>query len=480
LADGTPQEVSLGDVSNNKPAKLSLDKKFYNPGDTAVLTISDQAANVDPYFANTVQVIIGGTVMTATEDEPDSGIFTVPFVVSAGGSKMKYDASHPQALAVINGVSKGGEIEVEEVSVSSLPPELAQGRPTQLVGNAIQFTLLGEAELDRSSGFCQSLELPPPCGGSSTVTLSYANAPLHNQPESKLTVFQFIPGLNGPSGEWVDLQAALGVMCNCDAVKVDPATKTVTVIDSPLGLLGVVVLGFPAGGGSGGGSGGAAFPGAGLVLDLVAPIVAQPVSESTTSLPDTPALNVEDDDTTSSSAVGSDSNANVSATVESVKSGVGTGEQLDISAISSSGNTTIVVPGEGNVTLRFTNIISEGALTVSPVKGSDLAEFKVTMNGGRPATVMSVDDTPYSLAGTVFVVGPTDTEFKGTVTVSIPYKASLLSPGSDVKLLHYTGSGWEDVTTQADLNVVSGSLSTLGAVVPAVKSQSISLVSATQ
>jgi hypothetical protein len=84
------------------------------------------------------------------------------------------------------------------------------------------------------------------------------------------------------------------------------------------------------------------------------------------------------------------------------------------------------------------------------------------------------------MVGSVFVIGPENAQFNGTITVSVPIKPSLLAPRSDVRLLHYSGSGWEDVTTQADLNIVSGSLGSLGAVAPAAKSQSISLVSASQ
>lgn len=46
--------------------------------------------------------------------------------------------------------------------------------------------------------------------------------------------------------------------------------------------------------------------------------------------------------------------------------------------------------------------------------------------------------------------------------------------GQDVKLLHYTGSTWEDVTTfqPANGHFVTGSLSTtLGLVIAAVKSE---------
>jgi hypothetical protein len=338
--------------------------------------------------------------------------------------------------------------------------------------------LIGGAELDTTDGFCESNNLVPPsttsssrCGGSSTVTISYANVPqdLHGQFADTLTIWQYVPVvINGVTEfGWVDLSQYGG----------QPAynfeTKTVTAI-SPFGP-GIFVLAFP-GDGSGGGGGAMGFAGAGIVLDLVAPVVSEtPISESTTSLPDTTTLNADDDDTSVNVS------ATVSATQEPVKSGVGQGEESDVVAISRNGNTTIAVPGAGNVTLSFTNLISEGELTVSAAKDSDLGGFKVVKNGGDPAKLMSLDNVPYSLAGNVFVIGPPDSEFKGTMTVSVPFKQALVPSGSEVRLLHYTGSGWEDVTTQSThLDLVSGSLNSLGAVAPAVKSQAINLVSAVQ
>lgn len=147
------------------------------------------------------------------------------------------------------------------------------------------------------------------------------------------------------------------------------------------------------------------------------------------------------------------------------------------SAISSvtarSGNKTISVPEEGNVTLSYTSLLSQGELTALPVKTtSELAVMNITQGANhKPGKLMALDNTPYIPVGTVFIIAPTDARFN-----VIPYNMILAGQqaGQDVKLLHYTGSTWEDVTTFPPVNghLVTGSLSTtLGPVVAAVKSE---------
>ncbi len=127
-------------------------------------------------------------------------------------------------------------------------------------------------------------------------------------------------------------------------------------------------------------------------------------------------------------------------------------------------------------------MLSERTLTVSALKDSDLSGFTTIKDTNEEGILMTLDNTPYRLAGNVFIIGPTDSEFRGTVTVTLPYNASLVPQQSDVRMLHYTGSGWEDVTTSppADGKVVTGSLSGLGLVAPAVKSSWLILLNVIQ
>ena len=86
----------------------------------------------------------------------------------------------------------------------------------------------------------------------------------------------------------------------------------------------------------------------------------------------------------------------------------------------------------------------------------------------------TLNDTRYSVIGTVFNIGPADIRLNGTLTVSIPYNASLVrDEGSQVRMLHFTGTAWEDVTTLPPANghSVTGTLISLGPVVAAARSK---------
>jgi hypothetical protein len=152
---------------------------------------------------------------------------------------------------------------------------------------------------------------------------------------------------------------------------------------------------------------------------------------------------------------------------------------LETSSVTArSGNKTITVPEEGNVTLSYTSLLSQGELMALPVKTtSELDAINITEGANhKPGKLMALDNTLYIPVGTVFIIAPTDARFNGTITVVIPYNMTFESQqtGQDVKLLHYTGSTWEDVTTfpPANGHLVTGSLSTtLGPVVAAVKSE---------
>ena len=130
---------------------------------------------------------------------------------------------------------------------------------------------------------------------------------------------------------------------------------------------------------AGGGGGGAGLPGSGLILDLVAPLVAaNPEPPTTTNPPSSTDLSLSTESTaTITDAVSqpistqsgiSTGNANTSATQESVKTTGEVNQNTGTATVSSSGNTTIVVPGSGDVIISFTKLGSGGTLSVSAVK----------------------------------------------------------------------------------------------------------------
>jgi hypothetical protein len=487
ISAGVEQTVMFGDVSNSDgtSAKLFLDKQSYEPGDSAEVTVEDKDANVDPNVINTIQIIVGtskddpsGQILTLTETAPDSGKFTGTFSVASDNSKnhIFYDSGHPRASAVIDGVSQPGAVEVRELPVSSFQTSLGEGPPAQAktIGNGIQVSLTDGAELAPNS-VCSDNSLGSPCGGSLTVSLSYANGPpdLNGQDPASFTIYQHIS--IGEINTWVDLS-------EYTTITVNQTTKTVTA-SSPFGP-GVFVIAATVGGGGGGG-GGAGLPGSGLILDLVAPLVAaNPEPPTTTSPPTSTDISLSTESTaTTTDAVSqpvfsqsgiTTGSANTSTTQESVKTTGEVNQNTGTATVSSSGNTTIAVPGSGDVIISFTKLGSDGTLSVSAVKTpSELSALQIAMGENGQGTLTTVDNTPYSIAGDVFMVGPLDSKFDGTATVTIPYNATLAPQASEVKIFHYTGSSWEDVTTSppADGHVVTGSLSSLGPVVAATKSQ---------
>ena len=209
---------------------------------------------------------------------------------------------------------------------------------------------------------------------------------------------------------------------------VNTAAKTVTAT-SPYGP-GVFVIGTRNvdGGSQGGGGGGAGLPGSGLILDLVAPLVAaNPEPPTTTSPPSSTDISLSTESTaTTTDAVSqpistqsgiTTGNANTSATQESVKTTGQVSQNTGTATVSSSGNTTIVVPGSGDVIISFTKLGSEGTLSVSAVKTpSELSALQIAMGENGRGTLTTVDNTPYSIAGDVFMVGPLDSKFDGTAT----------------------------------------------------------------
>jgi hypothetical protein len=223
----------------------------------------------------------------------------------------------------------------------------------------------------------------------------------------------------------------------------------------------------------------------GIIIDSIAPVTSSspPINNHppTNNLP--PTTTSESTDTPViiaailSSPTNGPSSTRDSNTTSPMASIISTSSAIS-SVTARSGNKTIAVPEEGNVTLSYISLLSQGELTALPVKTtSELAVMNITEGANhKPGKLTALDNTPYVPVGTVFLIAPTDARFNGTITVVVPYNTTLASQqtGQDVKLLHYTGSTWEDVTIfpPANGHIVTGSLSTtLGPVVAAVKSE---------
>ena len=127
---------------------------------------------------------------------------------------------------------------------------MGEAQPDVLIGNGVEVSLIEGAE-SAPNTVCENNGLLPPCGGSTNVIISYANAPLNNQEPSNFTIWQHVPGVG-----WVDskenetCETNDPIFCKID---VNENTKTITA-NSPFGP-GVFVIGVNTGGSGGGGGG---------------------------------------------------------------------------------------------------------------------------------------------------------------------------------------------------------------------------------
>ena len=492
--------MNIGDISNtqNVSAQVSFDRSSYSVGDTVQVTVRDGDGNVDPDSINTIQLNVRsdsdqtGIVVILTETGANTGEFVGTFDLTDAASttnsirvdpsnddriQLLYDGSYPRARATLDGVSQPGAVEITRFLI----PE---GDFSEvLVGNAIELTLADGAQLapNEATDFCltQFGEPVTTCGGHINITMSYANGPLNNQIPSELTMFQKV------GGTWINLK-------DFGEVRVNEDTKTVSVV-TPFGP-GIFTIGANIGGGGGGG-GGLGFPGAGIVLDFLAPVTSEPPSTSpppaneppTTDSPVTepPALgdSITDEvehtapqptDTSLNSTTASSTGQQATSGSDALSSGGQISGTNDGSLAAKTGNITIPVPGEGNITLVFSGLISEGSLNVQPITDkAQITALKIaTDTPNEPGIIITSNNTKFKSVGTVFMIVPTDARFNDTITVTVPYDTELAGPGdTEIRMLQYTGSEWQDVTTSPPANgrTVTGNIDVLGPVVAAVR-----------
>lgn len=123
--------------------------------------------------------------------------------------------------------------------------------------------------------------------------------------------------------------------------------------------------------------------------------------------------------------------------------------------------------------LSFSNLGSQRAFVVSAVKPSEASSMKTINLHNGAAAVLTLNKTRYNLVGPILSISPVDLKLAGSVTVVIPYNSTIApDSGEDIRILGYTGSSWVDMTTKPPANghTVTGSLTSLGPVVAAVKS----------
>ncbi len=219
ILPGDGQHVSFGDISNQNNVTdvidISLDQDSYNLGDSPIVTIADGEANVDPNAVNTIQTRINSTSdetgipITLTETGPNTGVFEGIFsfttqpssaetgaiqVTSGDDIGINYTGTHPRMSADIDGVVEGGSITMKETIITD------PSSPIGLIGGAVELTFSDKVVLGPNE--LTGPECPEgSCLGKTTVTMSYANAPLGDQTPEAFTVWQNVPGIG-----WLNLR----------------------------------------------------------------------------------------------------------------------------------------------------------------------------------------------------------------------------------------------------------------------------------
>jgi hypothetical protein len=231
---------------------------------------------VGPNAINTIQTRINSTSdeigipITLTETGPNTGVFEGVFsfttqpssaetgaiqVASGDDIGINYTGTHPRMSADIDGVIEGGSITMKETLTD-------KDAPGGLIGGAVELTFSDQVVLgpnDLTGPDCPE----GTCLGKTTVTMSYANAPLGSKIEEAFTIWQNVPGVG-----WLNLR---DFQPPGSTIQVDTDKQTVTAHSPFKG--GVFSIGIDSPGSGGGGIG---FPGAGIVLDLVAPVTSTP------------------------------------------------------------------------------------------------------------------------------------------------------------------------------------------------------------
>jgi len=424
------QQLFYRDISNPNNVSsdaISLDETRYRIGDTAELTIEDEEANTDTTQRNTISAGILSTAdptgieITLEETDNDSGIFKGSFKLTSGNSgpnkikvgtgselEIEYEPTHPRAAVIIDDVTQAGLIEFEDFEVETSDPNNMP--PFKPIGKGMSISLV-------DAGTGENAKM--------TVSISYANAQLSGTDPSSFKIMQRQGGNN-----WVPISPDQGA--------VDLVSKIVT------GETNVIEGEFTIGtclGCDPGGAGGGGFTGRGVVVDAVASIARASGGGGTSS---------------SSSSTGSSGNS----LVAEIASG------LDVQLVA------LVPPSSSSVGLEFQKVTSEGSIAIEEKSLSSMSQLfsEVSQSNGKIALA---DGQIFTTVGPLFDIQPSATvSYAGFIDITLPFTSDNLIPGSsasDVRLLHYSGDGWEDVTIKIDekAGTVTGRVSSLSPVVAA-------------
>jgi hypothetical protein len=252
--------LEFRDISNSDPAPaptLSLDQNSYRVGNTAILTLNDEAPNVDLDASDFAYAIVGGSSLTLTETDDNTGVFTGSFLVvdpfptidylvdpDAGSNITVIDDEYRSGYARLSttlDISNPGSIEIKDVEFTDDDFINLCFRP---VLEAVEITPVEGAILDSTD---------------SIVTINYANAiQLEDDQDTLLQMYYKKPGFN-----WQVITPNIfvdAIVNPSDAFANDIGAQTITSDPIEAGYgdtisTGLFTVGYETGCGGGGGGG---------------------------------------------------------------------------------------------------------------------------------------------------------------------------------------------------------------------------------
>ena len=426
LGDST---IDFRDVesTSNASALIEIDDSTLSRGEETTLRITDPDGNINPDLLDSVEAFVysdtsqpQGITLELQETAISSGIFEGTFEITTASSSgntlqaaagdsimVNYTQSAGRLRAVVEGISEAGIAEMLDYTID----------PTQVVfmpiGGAVELSFV-DAQLGPE--------------GSITVTMSYANAITRGQDPVSFRLFHLENG-----AEWVDITLSDG---DGNVIGVDTTAMTVTGQTTSLSPFSIgVFTGVP------GGAGGGGFTGRGVVVDAVASIVRSG----------------------SGGGGGGSSSSSTGASLSSVVTSLSAGLNVNVAA---------TVTPSSTVNLQFDNVVTGGNIAIEEKSPASLSSIfsEVTQTNAK---VIFGNGLIFTTLGTVFEISPSsDVSYQGMIGVTIPYDRDSLagSSSSDVRLLHFNGKEWEDVTIHIDENAgtVTGLVNTLSPVVAAL------------
>ncbi|MCZ7381551.1 MAG: S-layer protein domain-containing protein [Candidatus Methanoperedens sp.] len=149
--------------------------------------------------------------------------------------------------------------------------------------------------------------------------------------------------------------------------------------------------------------------------------------------------------------------------------GVGTSNTISLQTVDTSGNVNSTVVSNQSTTLNT----QSGSNVIVSVSGTNVTFSQVNGEGNTSVSISSTNlwGTPsFTPVGSYYDVSLTGATTTGNIAVEVSYNPALTSNESAVKLYHWNGASWDDVTTNVNTGSkkVRGNVTGLSPFVPGV------------